>query len=438
MCRYRYFKPLLLLLLICAVNLFVTQLHLCGAEEPLTLLAKAEEQFSQKKYSEALSLYEKAIEGDPSLVPAYRGIVRSYHVLGDKQGAVVFLESLFLEYPDSPEIYYGLGYALYTTEKYERARTYFEKAIELKPDMAEAWNNCAAIYHFITRDYTKAKKYYERAIALSSKSGNERVLNIARKNLANLPRPEEIKPLQQELSLEEFLNLFIARVDEKNERAVGLLVLGQQENSEHAMEWFLGEALKAAATDSIAEEEKAVLLARVLEKHYRKSFSSDALHNRLAEYSGLDAAKKKDLYQGESLLNGGVEMEERGSFDAALQRYEAARQCFERIGDTGRKGLALLYQGDVYRRLKKYHEAGKAYSEALTGFIALRDDPQRALALSSLGITYSLMGEYEDGLDFLKRSLSIYNQLHDDVSAKKVQQNITMLEQRIKKQSRQP
>ena len=60
-------------------------------------LQKAAVLFDNKKYPEALALYEQAVERTPSNIEGYRGLVRCYHALGDPQGAVIFMESLYLQ-----------------------------------------------------------------------------------------------------------------------------------------------------------------------------------------------------------------------------------------------------------------------------------------------------------------------------------------------------
>ncbi len=399
------------------------------------LLQQAESLRAADKHSEALNFYEKAAAGNPELIEALRGIVESYRALGDAQGAVVFMEALFLENPDSAGASYGLGYALYAARKYERAVDYFEKAIKIKPDMAEAWNNCAAIHHFVTHDYERARSCYERAIELSTAAGKTRVRDIARKNLANLPGPEETRPLKEKLTLEEFVGRFLSRVEEDNDRALGLLVLGQKENAEQALDWLLAEAMSAAAADNPQEEHKAKLLARLLEKHYRRAFGSDALQKILADYERLDTRQKKHIIEGETYVERGFELEQRGDYQEALQHYERALERFDGIDDTGRKATVLMLLGDVYRRVKNPDKARKAYGDALTCFIALRDEQKKAEALSSLGISCSLLGQDREALDFLQRSLALYRQLDDSASAGKVQQNIDILQKRIQQKN---
>lgn len=377
-----------------------------------------------KKYAEALGVYEKLIAADPSCVDAYREIVTCYSDLGNSQGAVKYMDGLFLEHPQRAEVCYGLGVALYTVGKYDNAATYFQQAIKLNPDLAAAWNNNAVIYHFIKRDYTTARQYYEKAIEISTRTGNAGVLDIARKNLANLPREEDLKPM----TLEHFLNTFIARAEARDETGVRQLVLSQKENSDQAIDWLLETAMRACAAGKQDEEKTSADLAKLLAGEYAAAHKSGSLQKKYDAYAGLGPEQKKTIVRGEALLAWGMELEQQGKYDEAVEQYQQALSCFERIGRKESAALAQLYMGDAYRGAKNFRSAKTAYGNALTGFMELRDEPRKALALSSLGITCALLDNNEDALGFLKRSLTIYTSLKDEASAGKVRQNIKRVE----------
>ena len=191
--------------------------------------------------------------------------------MGNPQGALKYMDSLFLEKPDSAEVHYGMGCALYGLQKYDDAAKYFDKAIKIKPDLAAAWNNRGSIYHFVARDYAQARQYYEKAIEIGTRTGNAAVVKIARENIANLPREEDLKPL----TLEEFLNIFIARADESDAAGVRWLVFGQKANCQPAMDWLLEQALHAASQDAYDEEKTAVALAALLAADYSGVHKND-------------------------------------------------------------------------------------------------------------------------------------------------------------------
>ena len=417
------------LLLYTAVFLLCCAAPAASQETPQALFQKAETLYKEKKHADALPLYQKAVAADSAFSQAYRGVVLCYGALGNPQGALKYMDSLFLDRPDSAELEYGMGCALYGLQKYDDAAKYFDKAIKMKPDLAAAWNNRGSIYHFVARDYAKARQHYEKAVEIGTRTGNTAVVKIARENLANLPREEDLKPLD----LEGFLNAFVARAEESDSAGVRWLVQGQKANCEPAMDWLLEQALQAAAQGAADQEKTTTSLATLLAAEYSGLYKSDALKKKLAAFTGLSPEKKKKISEGNSLLARGVEQEQQGSLKQAAQSYAGALGCYKIAGDTAKTGLALLYLGDAQRALKQYPEAHASYSDAATSFLQAKDEKQRALALTSLGFTSALLKQHAEALDFLNRALKIYTALKDEQSANKVRENIARLEQMGKK-----
>ena len=398
----------------------------CWAEPAAELARKAASLMSSKKYSEALSTYEELIKICPSCTEAYRGIVTCYSHLGNPGGAVKYMEGLFLEHPEQAEVHYGMGVALYTAGQYDRAAACFAKAVELNPDLAAAWNNAAVIQHFIKRDFAAARRFYEKALEVCKRTGNTAVLEIARKNLENLPRPEDLRTM----SFEEFLNLFISRAEARDEVGLRHLVISQKNNAEQAMDWLISEALRSHGAASFAEEATSADLARLLATLYGTVHGSEILKKKYQEYAGLDGERKKAIAQGELVFGRGLDLERQGMVAQAVPLYEQACAFFERGASKERLGLAQLSLGDACRAAHKYQCARDAYGKALTTFIELHDEPRKALALASLGMAESLLDNNTEALEFLNRALVIYNFLKDTAAADKVRRNIELVRSR--------
>jgi len=399
-----------------------------GQEQAAALLRKAETLIAAKKYSEALGVYESLVAAHPSCAEAYRGIVTCYGQLGNPHGAVKYMDSLCLEYPQRAEVFYGRGVALYTVGKYDAAAAAFKQAVTLNPELAAAWNNAAVIEHFVRRDYAAARQYYEKAITVGTRTGNTAVTEIARTNLANLPRPEDQRPL----SLEEFMNTFISRAEARDEGGLRNIVLSQKENAEQAMDWLLSKALRAHAAGAADEESVSADLANLLAAEYAAVHASDALKKKYQEYAGLDAERKKAAARGEALCARAAEREQQGMPGEAAAAYREAISCFERSGRRQSLGRAQLSLGDAHRAAKDYRSAFDAYGKALTVFMELRDEPRKALALTSMGIAGSLLGRHEEALDFLKRALAVYAALKDEEAAAAVRRNIELVQERLR------
>ena len=96
-------------------------------------------------------------------------------------------------------------------------------------------------------------------------------------------------------------------------------------------------------------------------------------------------------------------------------------------------GLAHIYSGDTYRKMKIYESARKEYHNGLSVFVETGEEEKKALVLSSLGRTCFLSGDYTIALQFLKHSFELYRMLKDETSAKKVYHNIELVMAKINK-----
>ncbi len=420
--------------------IFITLLTICSVfpgtqsqagEKIDTRFEKAESLLNTKKFPEASNLYEEILSDDPSNIGGYRGLVKSYQALGDTLGAAAFIETLFLEHPENAAVNYGMGYVQFNLKNYPAAASYFDKALQLNPDLAEAWNNRAAIYQFFEQDYEKARAYYAKAIALSQHSRNSRVLSIARQNSARLPKKKVLKPITETLTLEEFVNRFMTAIEAGDQQKIRRLVLGQKQNCEQAMAWLLDQAVDTSIVGSSDDDNSALLIARLLAKNYQASFNSNYLEGKLEAYYRLSDESKRLLVRSEELIRAGLQAEQNGDYAESLKHYRAAVLSFEKYGDMGKTGLAYVYLGDVYIKQQQYTLARDVFQKALVCFGDSAALENRALVLVSLGKTCFASGEYAAALQYLNQSLAAYRKLNDAASVKKVEQNITIVKQKL-------
>jgi tetratricopeptide (TPR) repeat protein len=391
------------------------------------LFKEAEQLFQAGEFHAALEKYKELISIDPSSIKGYRGVTQCYNSLGDPQAALKYMESLFLEHPEKGEVSCGLGYSLYCLGRYDDALAHFKKAIELNGDIAEAWNNCGVIYHFINKDYRKARYYYEKAIEISERSGDDSVFEIARENMTNLPEPAELKPITEKMTLEDFINRFIACADNNNHKEIQELILGQKENGRKAMEWLIGKATRSHIEGRLQDEKTLILLAEILQDEYSISFKSPELNEMLSKYKNLSGSEKKKIVEGEGLLEDGLIKEQDGKYPEAGIKYQEALKCFAGINDKAGQGLAMLYLADVQRKLKNYSLAYDMYNKCLSFFIETGEMERRANALSSLGETCFMMGRHSEAIDYMNKSLEIYSVLQNQEAIIKVQRNLELI-----------
>ncbi len=98
--------------------------------------------------------------------------------------------------PTNPYLFNGLGQVYLTSEDYDRAISMFEKAIQLKDDLADPQFNLGLVYR-AKKDYSKSKKYFDKVLALQPENED------AKKQLEEIDKLE--KGIAIEAEEEEFL-----------------------------------------------------------------------------------------------------------------------------------------------------------------------------------------------------------------------------------------
>jgi Flp pilus assembly protein TadD len=76
--------------------------------------------------------------------------------------AITYLEKSVALDPQSPEVHCKLGQAYYNHDLFGKAISEFKKAVELKPDYAEAYYNLA-VSHAANKDWVMARRFTQKA-----------------------------------------------------------------------------------------------------------------------------------------------------------------------------------------------------------------------------------------------------------------------------------
>jgi len=385
----------------------------------------------ENQYLKALELLENILTRNPSFIEAYRALFECYRGLGDSRDASIFIESLYLENPKNAAVNYGMGYSLFQQKKFTAAARYFDRAIQLDPDLAEAWNNRAAIFQFVEKDDDHARQYYEKAIEIAARTGNQRTLEIAKKNLAHVPKKVVLNPVTEKLTLEAFINRLIDAIDANNETQVTELILGQKLNSERAVDWLIEETIRIGALGQKDKEQATIRLARLIADLYRETFGSNLLNEKIENYQHLPAQKKQLLLEGETQLENGVRFEETSQYSKAIESYQNALNCFTKMGDVRRSRIAFIYLGDAYYKTKEYGSACQAYQNALERIQGSTELKSTAHLLSTAGSACFHAQQYNSALNFLNRAMALYREMNDEDSMKIVKYNIQLVKKKL-------
>jgi tetratricopeptide (TPR) repeat protein len=98
---------------------------------------------STNNSEKATELMQKARKENPDDIALMRAEAEMYYNAGDMVGYKKIITEIISRDPDNPELYYNLGVASKKNNEIESAMKFYDKAIELKPDYAEAIINKA-------------------------------------------------------------------------------------------------------------------------------------------------------------------------------------------------------------------------------------------------------------------------------------------------------
>jgi tetratricopeptide (TPR) repeat protein len=123
----------------------------------------------EKKYTEALVAFDKALETDDTLPYVWNDRGLCYRHMGDHKSALKSISRAVELAPDNPEFLFNLGVTLETIGIQHMSNKYLDSAIQTfkvvakrMPDNADAWNHIGICYKEM-RQTEESKFYFDRA-----------------------------------------------------------------------------------------------------------------------------------------------------------------------------------------------------------------------------------------------------------------------------------
>lgn len=115
---------------------------------------------------EAIKCYNRILEIDPKDVSTWNSKAYLYATIDRVDMALPLIaKSLELEPDKNPNAFHTKGFIFYKQGKYDEALRYYDKAITIKPDYADAWNS-KGLSLFILGKHEEAIKCYDKAIEI--------------------------------------------------------------------------------------------------------------------------------------------------------------------------------------------------------------------------------------------------------------------------------
>ncbi len=286
-----------------------------------------------KRYEEAVTCYDKALEADPKFSYAWQGKSDALHSLQRYEEALACLDQVLEINQNGLTAWYNKGYALDKLQRHDKAIICYDQALKIDPKHVNAWHNKGNSLNELQR-HDEAIVCYDQALEIDSKD--------------IIPR------YNKGISLDEL---------ERYDEAIVCYDQALEIDPKHARTWYS----KGNALDELERYDEAIVCYdQALEidpKHAYAWNNKGGTLNELERYNEAivcyDQALEidpKDAYawnnKGNSLYH--------------LQRYDEAIVCYDQALEIDPKDAYVWNnKGRSLVGLQRYDEAIVCYDQAL-------------------------------------------------------------------------
>jgi tetratricopeptide (TPR) repeat protein/predicted Ser/Thr protein kinase len=124
---------------------------------------------NQKKYAEAIPLFDKALEIDPDFGYALNLLAYTYSEMGEKEKALETFDRYAAALPGDANPLDSMGDLYFLTGKFGAARAKYEQALTVRPQFPSAWK--LAYLYAMEGDYGRALQWADHLIAHAETDG---------------------------------------------------------------------------------------------------------------------------------------------------------------------------------------------------------------------------------------------------------------------------
>ena len=289
------------------------------------------------------------------------------------------LERLLQEYPEDIEassrtrleLLNQLGNTHKSIREFDKAKDYFQQAIDLSGEIADKQSEAKALFklggiYFDLREFNEAHLLFEKSLNLRTQIGE-------RRNLA------------------------------ANYHMLGRVAQTLREYGEAQQNYQQALAIDTEFGDRYAQAKTYHQLGYVAQELREYEEARQNYQKALAIYLEFG-----DRYsQASTYHNLGVVAQELREYGRALQNYQQALAIFIEFGDRYSQAKTYHQMGRVAEKLGEYGEARHNYNQALVIFIEFRDRYSQASTYHQLGTVAYILREYEEAMHNYNQALAI-------------------------------
>ena len=322
-----------------------------------------------RRYEDALSAYNRAVELQPDYAEAWLGQGDALLALGKAEAALDAYDQAIQIQREYPEAWKGRGEALVALQRYEAAISAFDQVTKLQPDDVETWERRGMIQMKLQR-YSAAIASYDKALEIQPNYAS-----------AWYRRGWALHNLQQ---YEEALKSYDKAVEHKPDFAESWYQRGNA---------FVNLNKHREAVDSYQQA------VQFQPDFYRAWYSQGSILNNLDQYqealAAFEEAVKLQPNSYEAWYGRAWALHQLQRYDEALTAYEKAVKL------RPNSEQAWYNRGNVFYTLQQYQDAIAAYNQAVAH---KRSHYQawnsRANALFSLKRYNEALTSYENALKY--------------------------------------
>jgi len=411
----------------------------------------------------ALGLFRKALELEPSLLAARRGVAAVLTHKGQYDEANDELKTA-LEgarqrnlRSDEAEALTSLAVTHYKQSLYDEAQEYAEKAMDIYKELNDLagevraltqiiniyqgrgmYNEAVVLFERVLEinshlddqhalsgslasmagiyisqgDYEKALQNYEQALEISTRLGNQSLMASITQNIGIVyySQGDYAKALQ---NFEQALEIKTQIGDRAGMAMVlnniGVIYMNQGDyekalqNYEQALEIKTQIGDRAGMAGTINNIGVIYVNQGDYEKALQNYEQALEIRTQIGDRAGMASA----------IHNIGVIYADQGDYEKALQNYEQALEILIQIGDRAGMAYAMLGIGNIYADQGDYEKALQNYEQALEIRTQVGDRSGMAYAMLGIGNIYAVQGDYEKALQYYEQALEIRTQIGD-------------------------
>ena len=295
------------------------------------------------------------------------------------------LERLLQEYPEDTEassrtrleLLNQLGQAHQSIREFDKAKFYFQQAIELSGEIDDKRSEGQALYelgivYFHQREFKQARLLFEKSLNLRTQIGD-------RRNSA------------------------------ANYHVLGIVAQELREYEEARQNYQQARAIKIEFGDRYSQAKTYHQLGLVAQELREYGEARQNYQQALA----IDIEFGDRYSQANTYHNLGIVAQELREYGESRQNYQQALTIYIEFGDRYSQASTYHQLGRVAQALREYEEARQNYQQALAIYIEFGDRYSQASTYHQLGRVAQALREYEEARQNYQQALAIYIEFSD-------------------------